>query len=96
MPHGASLQDWLPIRHLAVRGRNRAIDWQASLLGWGPAVWFELIKELQLNSNSRHFNVCLVIKLDVDVKRHSSHALTTVNVEQVTSVKILTHTEHRK
>ena len=35
--------------------------------------------------------VCLVIKLDVDVKRQSSHALTTVNVEQVTSVKILTH-----
>ena len=36
-------------RHLPVRGRSRGVDWQASLLGWGPAVWFELIKELQLN-----------------------------------------------
>jgi hypothetical protein len=31
-----------------------------------------------------------VIKLNVDIKRQSSHALTTVNVEQVASVDILT------
>ena len=63
MPHGASLQDWLPIRHLAVRGRSRAIDWQASLLGWGSAVWCERIKEQQLNSefSSLQWRRCLLL-----------------------------------